>query len=67
MSVIHLFMGLLRSLAPNDQVLVLGVMEWDLDAQGPDEDVVRNLFENSSKAQFLLPSIEQVCGDAEMY
>jgi len=61
MSVINLFMGLLRSLAPNDQVLVLGVMEWDLDAQGVDEDVFRNLFENSPKAQFPLPPIEKVC------
>lgn len=59
-SVIRLFTGLLRGLAPNDQVLVLGVMEWDSELSGPDRDVVRDFFDTSSKTQFKLPVIEAV-------
>lgn len=59
-SVIHLFRGLLRGLAPNDQVLVLGIMEWDIGAEGPDDAVVRDIFDSAKKSLFELPVIEPV-------
>ena len=53
-SVTKLFAGLLRSLPPNDPVLVLGIMEMESEADKPDDSMFRELFGFSGKNQYNL-------------
>ena len=52
-SVIRLFSGLLRSLPPNDPILLLGVMEAEQDEK-PDDNMLRDLFGFTHKSHFKL-------------
>lgn len=51
-AIVKLFTGLLRSLSPNEQVLVLGVMEWEAGEEKPNENMLRDLFGFSVKSHF---------------
>jgi len=53
-SVIKLFSSLVRSLPPNDPIMVLGVMELDSKDKGPNADMMRALFGYSQKDKFEL-------------
>ena len=57
-AVISTFLGLLRSLAPSDPVLLLGIIESENDF--PDRSMVRDLFGLSSKNQFDVPRPDRV-------
>lgn len=52
LSVVRLFTGLLRSVSPNDQMLVLGIMEWADGEDRPPENMLRDLFGFSVKSHF---------------
>ena len=52
--VIKTFVSLLRSLPPNDPVLLLGVLESSSPDDRPDSDMLRDLFGFSAKNQFML-------------
>jgi len=60
-SVIRLLTGLLRTLAPNEPVLLLGIMELDPSESKPNSDLVRDLFSFSSQSHVKLegPTSEQ--------
>ena len=53
-SVIKLFCGLLRSLPPNDPILLLGIMENEPNSEKPDENMLRDLFGFTTKSHFEL-------------
>ncbi|KAF2230676.1 AAA-domain-containing protein [Viridothelium virens] len=53
-AVIKTFTSLLRSLPPNDPVLLLGVLESSSAEIQPDSEMLRDLFGFSSKNQFVL-------------
>ena len=53
-SVIRLLTGLLRTLAPNEPVLLLGIMELDPSESKPNSDLVRDLFSFSSQSHVKL-------------
>lgn len=60
-SVIKLFSGLVRSLSPNDPVLVLGIMELDnANSEGLNADMVRSLFGYSQNNRFELKRPNEV-------
>lgn len=48
------FVGLLRSLAPTDPVLLLGIMELESEDSEPDPQMLREMFGYSRKNQFRL-------------
>jgi hypothetical protein len=52
--VIKTFNGLLRTLAPTDPVLVLGVMELRSSESSPNQEMMRELFSRSRKNYFVL-------------
>lgn len=52
--VIKTFTSLLRTLPPNDPVLVLGILELASDSDKPDPAMLRDLFGFSTKNQFKL-------------
>ncbi|OCK82922.1 AAA-domain-containing protein [Lepidopterella palustris CBS 459.81] len=52
--VIKIFTSLLRSLPPNDPVLVLGILELANESEKPDPAMLRDLFGFSTKNQFSL-------------
>ncbi|KAG9716682.1 AAA-domain-containing protein, partial [Aureobasidium melanogenum] len=52
--VIKTFNGLLRTLAPTDPVLVLGVMELRSSDASPNQEMMRELFSRSRKNYFVL-------------
>lgn len=52
--VIKTFNGLLRTLAPTDPVLVLGVMELRSNESSPNQEMMRELFSRSRKNYFVL-------------
>ncbi|CAD0112476.1 unnamed protein product [Aureobasidium uvarum] len=52
--VIKTFNGLLRTLAPTDPVLVLGVMELRSNESSPNHEMMRELFSRSRKNYFVL-------------
>lgn len=57
-AVISTFLGLLRTLAPTDPVLLLGILECEDDFI--DRQMVRDLFGFSRKNQFDIPRPERV-------
>ena len=57
-SVISTFVGLLRTLAPTDPVLVLGMLESE--DEYVDEQIVKDLFGFSRRNQFDIPRPERV-------
>ena len=57
-AVISTFLGLLRSLAPTEPVLVLGVL--DSDERFVDPQMVRELFGFSKRNQFHVPKPQRV-------
>jgi len=61
LSVVRLFTGLLRSISPNDQVLVLGIMEWEDGEDRPPESMLRDLFGFSVKSHFEVNKPFPVC------
>ena len=58
-TVIRTFLGLLRSLAPTEPVLLLGMMECD--EQDTDPQMVRDFFGFSQRNQFEIIKPRQVC------
>lgn len=59
--VIKTFTSLLRTLPPNDPVLVLGILELASDSDKPDPAMLRDLFGFSTKNQFKLERPNEVC------
>lgn len=57
--VTKLFTHLLRSLDPNDQVLVLGIMESDADDEEPDPSIMRDIFGFSKRNQYKIARPDQ--------
>ncbi|KAI9658483.1 MAG: hypothetical protein M1831_003921 [Alyxoria varia] len=51
-AVTKMFTGLLRSLPPNDPVLLLGIMEQESEEDKPNEQMMRELFGYSTKNSF---------------
>jgi hypothetical protein len=67
--VIKTFNGLLRTLAPTDPVLVLGVMELRSSESSPNQEMMRELFSRSRKNYFVLDrpgEVSPVLGSAFM-
>jgi hypothetical protein len=67
--VIKTFNGLLRTLAPTDPVLVLGVMELRSSESSPNQEMMRELFSRSRKNYFVLDrpgEVSLVLGSAFM-
>ena len=58
-SAIKTFKSLLRTIPPNDPVLVLGDMESASDEDRPDPDMLRDLFGFSTKSQYKLRRPDQ--------
>ncbi|KAF2815096.1 AAA-domain-containing protein [Mytilinidion resinicola] len=54
--VIKTFLSLLRSVPPNDPVLLLGVLELGSEEDKPDPSMLRDLFGYSAKNEFKLPT-----------
>ena len=59
-AVISTFVGLLRTLAPTDPVLLLGILESE--EQHVDPQMLKDLFGFSRKNQFQIPMPERVSG-----
>lgn len=53
-SVLKTFLGLLRSLPPNEPVLLMGIMELEPSQDHPDEKMMMDLFGFSRKSRFEL-------------
>jgi ATPase family AAA domain-containing protein 2 len=60
-SVLQTFSSLIRTLAANDAVLLLGVMETESKDEVPDPRMLKDLFGFSTKHEYLIENPNEVC------